>query len=207
VADDHHIVRLGIAQEIAGHDDIALVGEAVNGLEAWELTQALTPDVLLLDINMPELSGIQVIKRLNRPEVVASNNGPQILVFSSYNDRQYIWSCLAAGARGYLLKNEPPEQVVAGVRQLAQGQVVLSVAVQTTIVETIRLLTHNLSPTEMDVLRFLSQGMNDFQIARQLKITEDTVKYRLNSALRKIPFLRTRADAVTWSWINHIASE
>jgi NarL family two-component system response regulator LiaR len=206
IADDHQVVRQGLRVEIEKQEDMLLVGEAANGYEVIELAEKLRPNIIVLDVQMPGLNGIQVIRRLNR---LRKNRGwaPCILVFSAYRDKQYVWSLLAAGAKGYLLKSEPTEAVVAGIRQLAQGGVALSAAVQATLVEIISILNHELNAAEVEVLKLLAKGMTDEEIAETLHVTENTVKNRLNNTYRKVPLLRTRAEMVAWSWINQIPSE
>jgi DNA-binding NarL/FixJ family response regulator len=205
VADKHQVVREGIALEIARHSDIELVGKASDGYEVIELANYMTPDVVILDIVLPGLSGVQVIQHLLHPDGVSGRGlarPPAVLVFSAYGDRHFVWSALAAGARGYLLKNEPPSLVIEGVRALAAGEAMLSRSVQTLLVSLVPSLHRELTPRETEVLNLLARGMSDDDIAAKLNIKESTVRNHLSNAYRKVPLIRTRAEAVTWTRIN-----
>jgi DNA-binding NarL/FixJ family response regulator len=162
----------------------------------------------VLDINLRNLSGVQVAKNFNaarRQDPVRSH--PDLLVFSHYHDRQYIWSMMATGIKGYLLKQDPPEVVVSGIRTIAAGHTVLNQQVQNTLLRFIPDLYQDLSHSEINILQLLAHGLSNDEIARDLKITEGTVKTHLHNTYRKIPWVRTRAEAVTWAWINRIVSE
>jgi DNA-binding NarL/FixJ family response regulator len=210
VVDRHQIVRRGIGREIDKAADLSLVGEASDGNEAIKLANELLPDVITLDASLPRLSGVQVIRQLKsgRPKSRTPGvNAPAVLVLSAYSDKQYIWSLLASGANGYLLKDEPVSDILAAIRRIARGQAALSVAVQTTLVELIQTLSQELSATELKVLTLVAQGMTNKEIARTLAIAEGTVKIHLNNTYRKVPLIRTRAEATAWAWINRMVSE
>lgn len=207
LADMHHIARKGIRQEIANQADIWVVGETDDGYELLDLASTLKPAVVILDIKLARLSGVEVTRYLNemaRNTAQRANLAPVVLVFSAYSDKQYVWSLLAAGARGYLLKSEPLAQLVTGIRQVAAGQTVLSQSVQTNIVELIPYLNQELSDGESKVVQLLAHGLSNREIAQNLHISEGTVKSHLNNTYRKIPWIRTRAEAIAWAWINHI---
>lgn len=208
IADVHPIVRDGLRREIEQQADILIVGETDNGQEALRLAHQHRPDVIVLDIGLACLSGVQVARQVRRGKRPFSpTTPPHVLVFSSYQDKQYIWSMLAAGVRGYLLKNDPPERVVGGIRQIVAGQTVLNQQVQTTLLDVMPGLPHRLSKTETSILQLLARGQSDEEIARQLQVAEGTVRAHLHTIYRKIPWVRTRAEAVAWAWINRIVSE
>jgi DNA-binding NarL/FixJ family response regulator len=210
VADIHQVVRNGIRQEVAQHRDIVVVGDTADGYEALELARRLRPDVVVLDIKLARLDGVGVLQYLQditwkvSPSMSCS---PAALIFTAYSDKQYIWSLLAAGAKGYLLKSEPPEQLVKGIRRVATGQTILSQSVQTSMIELIPQLNQALTDSETKVLQLLAHGLSNREIARELKITEGTVKVHLNNTYRKIPWIRTRAEAIAWAWINRVVSD
>lgn len=210
LADMHHVVRDGIRQEIEKQADMVVVGETDNGYEALDLAAGLDLDVVVLDVKLAGLNGIYVTRCLNdmtRTKTKQTNPAPAVLVFSAYSDKQYVWSSLAAGARGYLLKSELIEQLPVSIRQVAAGETVLSQIVQTSMVELIPSLNQELSASEFKVIQLLAHGLSNKEIARKLHISEGTVKSHLSNTYRKIPWIRTRAEAITWAWINHITSE
>jgi DNA-binding NarL/FixJ family response regulator len=205
IVDRHQIVRQGLAREIAKTADLRVVAEASDGYEAVALARRLQPDVIVMDAYLPGLSGVQVIRQLRQQSEPPVQ--PAILVLSAYGDKQYVWSMLASGAMGYLLKDETMARIIAAIRQVAGGQAVLSAAVQTTLVETIRELNEELSAAEVKVLTLVAKGMSNKEIAGALAIAEGTVRIHLNNLYRKVPLIRTRAEATAWAWINRIVPE
>lgn len=210
VADEYAIVRRGLVQEITQQPDMRLVGEATNGPEALQMAQTVPADVLLLDTRLPGLNGVQIARQLLHPPFRADKGGgnrPQLLVFTVYRDRQYVWSLLAAGARGYLLKDEPLPVVMDAIRLLAQGHTALSLPIQTMLVELIPALNQTLSQREVAILRLLAQGKSHQEIAESLAITEKTVRNHLHNAYRKVPTVKSQAEAIAWTWINRLVVE
>jgi DNA-binding NarL/FixJ family response regulator len=209
LADRHQVVRYGIREELAKTDDMSVVGEATDGHEAIQLVRQLQPDVLILDAYLPAVSGVQVIRQLKNQFAKTKTKYshtyfPAILVLSAYSDRQYVWSLLTAGVKGYLLKTETLPTIVAGIRQVACGQSVLSTPIQTLLVDLIPKLNQELSSSELKVLALLAQGLSNKEIAQLLEISEGTVKIHLNNTYRKVPLIRSRAEAVAWARINRI---
>lgn len=209
LVDSHQIVRKGICQEIEKQLDMVVVGETGNGYQALELVKQLAVDVIILDVHLSGLDGVKLAHTLNE---LASNTAqpsltPAILIFTSYNDKQYVWSFLATGARGYLLKNEPLDCLLTGIRQVMAGQTVLSQTIQTNLVELIPSLNQELSKGELKVIQLLARGLTNQEIAQFLHISENTVKSHLNNTYRKIPWIRNRAEAISWAWINRVVSE
>ncbi|NJN54173.1 MAG: response regulator transcription factor [Anaerolineae bacterium] len=203
-------MRKGIRQEVTHHADMEVVADTADGYETLELVRQLQPDVVILDIKLARLDAVEVTRALQ--EITwqtphCPTRCTSVLVFSAYGDTQYIWSLLAAGARGYLLKNEPPEQLIEGIRCVAAKQTVLSQSVQTRMIELIPRLNQELSDSEARVLQLLAHGMSNREIANELHITEGTVKAHLNNTYRKIPWIRTRAEAIAWAWINRIVPD
>jgi DNA-binding NarL/FixJ family response regulator len=205
LADPHQIIREGLRQEINRQNDIDVLGETGDGQETIQLAQTLCPHVIVLDINLARVGGIQVVRRLNLLRQQESiNRHPHILVFSSYKDKQYIWSMLAAGVRGYLLKSDMLDTVIAGIRAVATGQTVLNQQVQSTLLRYIPELHQDLSQTELSVIKLVAKGLSDEEIADQLKITQNTVQSHIYNTYRKIPWVRSRAEAAAWARINRV---
>ncbi len=199
VADDHPIIRSGIKNELLRYPDIKVLGEAADGNEALYQVEALQPDVLLLDINMPGLKAIQVVRQLR-----ALPAPPQILILTAYGDVELVMALLKAGAKGYLLKDDDPSAIIAGVRTVAQGETYLSRVVATSVVEYLvkgetKRLGPELSPREMEVLQLVAQGWGNAQIAQTLDISEGTVKNHVTSLYNKVG-VRSRAELVVWAW-------
>ncbi|MCB0005667.1 MAG: response regulator transcription factor [Anaerolineales bacterium] len=209
LADDHHVVRSGIRSELERHPDMAVVGEARDGQEALSLTIRHQPDVLLLDISMPGLRGMEVAERLSQmepPKPLRRIWPPAILVLSAYCDSEYVYSLFAAGAKGYLLKDEAPERIVAAIRDVVKGLPALSLPVQQILLTRTTQVEHSLSEREVEVLRLMAKGFTNDQVAEELVIAKGTVKNHVTNIYRKLPNVRTRAEAVAWAWQNNLVS-
>ncbi len=196
IADDHPVVRSGIRNELTRHADIEIVGEAVDGDEALRLAQTLQPDVLLLDINMPGLKAVEVMRQLKRLPAP-----PRILVLSAYGDEENVLGMLQAGATGYLLKDEDPAAIVEGVRAVAQGRPWLSAAVVDVMrrgLEGEKGARRTLTEQELEILQLLAEGKTDREVSQKLGVAERTVRYRLRSIYDKLG-VNTRLEAVTWA--------
>ena len=210
LADDHHVVRSGIRRELERHADIIVVGEAKNGTEAISLARTYRPDVLLLDITMPDMSGVEVARKLYTMAAPAGDGvavwPPAILVLSAYADKEYVYGMFAVGAKGYLLKDELPRRIVAGVREVASGLPALSLIVQQALLTRPTAMDVNLSSREIEVLQLMAKGYANEEIADKLVIANGTVKNHVTNIYRKIPNVRTRAEAVAWAWENRIVT-
>lgn len=213
LADDHHIVRSGIRGELERHKDIEVVGEAATGFEALQLAQRLCPDVLIQDINMPELSGTEVTQQLNEIPAPTTGEGqpvrpwpPHILILSAYCEQEYVYNLFAAGAKGYLLKDEAPHRIVAAIRQVMRGEPALSLPVQKMLLTRSGPPDHALSPRELEVLRLIAHGNTNEEIAEELVIAVGTVKNHVTNIYRKLPNVHTRSEAVAWAWENRVVS-
>ncbi|MDJ0323445.1 response regulator transcription factor [Cryobacterium sp. PH31-AA6] len=192
VADDHPIVRGGIALLLGAADDIVVVGEAADGEEAVTLAAALRPDVVLMDLRMPRVDGVEATQR-----ILAAHDATRVLILTTYESDDQILGAIAAGASGYLLKAAPQAEIIEGVRAVAGGQTVLAPTIAARLVHRVRADTApspRLSARELDVLRLVSAGQSNPQIGRSLFISEATVKTHLLHTFEKLAVSdRTRA--------------
>lgn len=212
LADDHHVVRSGIRGELEKHVDIEIVSEASTGAEALTLAQQYQPDVIVLDINMPGYQGVEVTEKLN--ELGKNKNEldpalpfpPHVLILSAYCEQEYVYSLFAAGAKGYLLKDEHPERIVLGIRQVMRGEPALSMPVQKLLLTRRHTEHHELSLRELEVLRLMAKGYTNEEVADELVIAVGTVKNHVTNIYRKLPNVRTRSEAVAWAWENRLVT-
>jgi len=193
LVDDHDVVRKGIRNLLRKAADIVVIGEASNGHDAIKLVNQLRPDVLLLDIEMPGMSGVDVVRKLD--EAGMSTN---VLVLSAYDDQEYILEMLGSGAAGYLLKEETPEYILDAVRGVAGGQkgwVSAQVAKKLERTQMVRRQEATLTFREIDMLRLVSSGKTDAEIAVDLGLTEKSVEQMFKFLLAKLA-VRSREEAV-----------
>lgn len=202
LADDHPIVRNGIRRLLEIEGTVEIVGEAANGIEAMQLVEQLNPDVLVLDMEMPGMSGIEVTGRLRD-----AGSSVRILVLSAYDDDLYIFSALESGAMGYLTKEEALTRIGEAVCGVALGEEGWFSREVTAKVMMRRPLgrqaaarhTGTLSSREMDVVMLLAQGLMNHAIATRLNISDATVKNHVIAIYDKLN-VHTRAEAVAWAW-------
>lgn len=187
LADDHPAVREGLAMLLNRSRGIRVVAQASNGREAVAQFQAHRPDVVLLDLRMPEVDGIQAMTaiRLNHP-------GACIVVFTSYDDEEDVYRAFAHGARGYLLKESPFEEIVACIKRVAAGMPWIPAKISVKLAN--RLSRNELSPRERDVLSYVAVGKSNKEIAAALSIAESTVKAHVDHILKKLD-VRGRTEA------------
>ncbi len=202
LADDHSLVRSGLEQLLKGDAEIEVVGMAADGAQAVELTLANRPDVVLMDLQMPVLDGVEATRK-----IVEADDSVQVVVLTSFSDTERIVAALDAGAVGYLLKDTGPEDLLNGVRAAARGESPLhpKAARQVLTARTRRTSpTVDLTPREFEVLGLVRQGLANKQIARRLGISERTVKAHLTSTFQRIGVL-DRTQAALWAERNGIS--
>jgi DNA-binding NarL/FixJ family response regulator len=183
LADDHAVVRQGLRTFLDLQDDIEVVAEAADGREAVEATERLDPDVVLLDLVMPNLDGLGALKSLRDARA-------RIIVLTSFGDDDKLFAALRGGAAGYLLKDVQPTELVRAIRSAHAGESPLSPAVATRIVEEVAQGATNahddLTPRELDVLMLIARGRSNKVIARELGVAEKTVKTHVSHILAKL---------------------
>ena len=191
IADDHHLVRQGLAQLLAAEPDIRVVAQAADGEEAVEKAKLYRPDVVLMDIHMPRLDGIEATRRIAEryPEV-------SVVMLTMYGDEGHLFEAIKAGARGYVLKSAKPEQLLKTLRAVHRGEAWLDPALAHKMLEEFRRLSQPraepradlvyLTPREREILELLAQGASNHEIAKRLGISEKTVRNRLSLIFRKL---------------------
>ena len=195
VVDDHKVVRSGLEQLLATTDDIELVGTASNGFEAIAAVERLHPDVVLMDLSMPELDGIDATRRIS-----AEHPASRVLVLTSFSDQSRILEALSAGADGYLLKHAEPDDIADGIRAVHAGGSPLDPKAARALVESRRSGrdTPQLTDREREVLLLVRDGLANKQIARRLGIAERTVKAHLTSVFQRLG-VADRTQAALWA--------
>ena len=198
LADDHPVVRDGLRAILETQPDFAVIGEAGDGAETVKQTKALRPDVLLLDLEMPEMDGVEALRQVRQ---VAPDT--RVLVFTAYDSDERILAAVQAGAQGYLLKGVPRDQVFDAIRVVHGGGSLLQPAVASKLLKQVQSGTDRvagrpdaLTPREIEVLHLLAQGQANKQIAARLGISERTVKFHVIAIFRKLD-ATNRTEAVT----------
>ena len=187
IADDHHVVRRGLLFFLKTQKDIEVVGEAKNGLEAVQLVENLKPDVVLMDLVMPELDGIQATKQIK-----SKWQDVKVLMLTSFSDKDHILPALEAGASGYQLKDIEPDELVDSIRQIMRGENTIHPHANTKLEEGLREEENKphsknpLTPREQDVLAELTKGKSNREIASSLYVTEKTVKTHISNIFHKL---------------------
>jgi DNA-binding NarL/FixJ family response regulator len=197
LVDDHQMVRTGIATLLAATDEIVVVGQAGDGAAAVAAAAETLPDVVLMDLSMPVLDGVEATRRIleSQPDV-------RVVVLTSFSDRDRVSDALAAGAIGYLLKDCDPADLLAAVRSAAAGHVPLDPRVARVLLPTGQSRPEDaMSPREVEVLRLVAQGLANKQIGRRLGITERTVKAHLGRVFRALG-VTDRTSAALWAHDN-----
>ena len=202
VADDQSMVRAGFRMLLAGEDDIEVVAEASNGLEAVDKAARFRPSVVLMDVRMPELDGLQATRR-----ILAADDTPRILILTTFDLDEYVFEGLKAGASGFVLKDDSPEQLLAAIRTVAAGEALLSPTITKRVIEKFVHISRpappkefdELSERERDVFRMLARGLSNAEIGSELHISETTVKTHVTHILQKLN-LRDRVQAVVLAY-------
>jgi DNA-binding NarL/FixJ family response regulator len=202
VADDQSMVRAGFRMLLAGEADIEVVAEASNGLEAIDKAARFHPTVVLMDIRMPELDGLEATRR-----ILAADNGTRILILTTFDLDEYVYEALAAGASGFVLKDDPPEQLLTAIRTVAAGEALLSPTITKRVIKQFTRVPRpappkefdDLTEREVDVFRLLARGQSNAEIGRELYISETTVKTHITHILQKLN-LRDRVQAVVLAY-------
>ena len=197
IVDDHPVVREGIGSMLKKEPDFKMVGEASNGLEAIEKARELSPDVVLMDLRMPEMDGVEAISRIKaeKPEV-------KFIILTTYSDDEYIFKGIAAGARAYLLKDAPRDELFKAIRMVSRGESLIQPVVASRVLDKLAELSRKtpaadtLSDREIEVLRLMAGGHSNKDIADHLSITQSTVKTHITSIFQKLN-VTTRTEAVT----------
>jgi DNA-binding NarL/FixJ family response regulator len=202
VADDQSMVRAGFRMLLAGEEGIDVVAEASNGLEAIEKAARFDPNVVLMDIRMPELDGLEATKR-----ILAQHPAARVLILTTFDLDEYVYEALRAGASGFVLKDESPEQLIAAIRTVAAGDALLSPTVTRRVIEKFAAMPRptppreieELSERELDVFKLMARGLSNAEIGEQLFIGETTVKTHVTHILAKLG-LRDRVQAVVLAY-------
>jgi DNA-binding NarL/FixJ family response regulator len=205
IADDHHVVRRGLAFFLRTQKDIEIVGEAANGIEAVDLARQLKPDLVLMDLVMPEMDGIEATKRIKSemPEI-------KIMMLTSFSDQDHVIPALEAGASGYQLKDIQPDDLISSIRKIINGENQLHPKATSHLLAQLshkgkeeRNLLAELTKREVDVLGEIAKGKSNKEIATSLFITEKTVKTHVSNLLSKLE-LADRTQAALFAVKNHL---
>ncbi len=205
IVDDQELVRTGFRMILEAEQDIEVVGEAADGVEAIEEARRLTPDVVLMDVRMPELDGIEATRRL------LSNGATEtkVVMLTTFDMDEYVYDALQAGASGFLLKDVPPEHLIDGIRSVASGDALLAPSITRRLIEEFvrsgRTRTAppaglaELTARELEVLQLMARGLSNAEIAKKLFVSDTTVKTHVAHVLMKLS-LRDRVQAVVLAY-------
>ena len=202
VVDDQAMVRAGLRMLLSSEPDIEVVAEAGHGLEAIAQASRHHPDVILMDLRMPELDGLEATRR-----ILAADPDARVLVLTTFNLDDYVYESLRAGASGFVLKDEPPEQLIAAVRTVAAGEALLSPSVTRSVIAHFTRQQRQPPPAalatltarETDVFRLIAAGLSNAEIGRELFISDTTVKTHVTRLLQKLD-VRDRAQAIVLAY-------
>lgn len=206
IVDDHPLLRTGVLQLIALEEELEAVGEAANGEQAIGLAKELDPDLILLDLNMKGMNGIETLVALRDAEVTA-----RIVMFTVSDNQEDVVAALQSGADGYLLKDMEPDDLIYNIKQAAHGQLVLSqeltellaLAIQSKSKRDNKPDAKSMTKRERQILKLISAGMTNKHIARKLDITEGTVKVHIKHLFKKLE-LKSRVEAAIWAMENKL---
>ena len=198
VADDQSMVRAGFRMLLSREEDIEVVAEASNGLEAVEQAARFRPSVVLMDIRMPELDGLEATRR-----IIAADDDARVLILTTFDLDEYVYEALRAGASGFVLKDDPPEQLLAAIRIVAGGEALLSPAITKRVIKQFARIPQpappeqlgELTERELDVFRLIARGRSNAEIGQELYISDTTVTTHITHILQKLD-LRDRVQPV-----------
>jgi DNA-binding NarL/FixJ family response regulator len=202
VADDQSMVRAGFRMLLGGEEDMEVVAEASNGLEAVDKAGRFHPGIILMDIRMPELDGLEATRR-----ILATDPDTRILILTTFDLDEYVFEALRVGASGFVLKDDSPEQLIAAVRTVAAGEALLSPAITKRVIQKFAGMQRPAAPKELeelsererDVFRLMTNGLSNAEIGKELYISETTVKTHVTHILQKLN-LRDRVQAVVLAY-------
>lgn len=207
IADDHVLIREGIKQILELEDDIVVIGQAGNGEEAFDMAMKLNPDIVLLDINMPKLNGIETLRKFKDMGVKS-----KVIILTIHEDKEYILKTLKLGANGYMLKDSNADSLVKGIRDVARGEKYIQPSVAELVSKTSNCdeylnigidKINSLTKREYEVLILIAEGLNNKDIADRLYISEKTVKNHVSNIFRKLD-LNDRVQAAIFAYKNNI---
>jgi len=196
IADDHPVVREGLSSILGFEDDIEIVGEAADGEEAVQKFIELKPQLVLIDIQMPRMKGVQAIQKIKE-----INPAVNIIILTVYDIEDYVYEGIKAGARGYLLKDTSPDKLVEAIRKVNRGESLIEPMLATKVLDKFSELakkekpSHRLTPRELQILRLLADGKSNKELAAELFISEKTVKTHITHIFEKLN-VRDRTEAV-----------
>ena len=212
IADDQALVRAGFRMVLEAEGDLEVVGEAGDGAEAVAVARDQRPDVILMDVRMPNVDGLEATRRLLAGY---EDDGPRVLILTTFDLDEYVYEALKAGASGFLLKDAPPEDLVEAIRVVARGDALLAQAIMRRVIEEyVRTAPPAVEPSsprldeltarELEILRFVARGLSNAEIAKEAFVSETTVKTHVAHILMKLQ-LRDRVQAVVFAYENGVA--
>ncbi|GGE18302.1 DNA-binding response regulator [Marinithermofilum abyssi] len=201
LVDDHAVLRDGLSNIISLEEDMEVVGQANSGAEALQMIEELEPHVVLMDINMPGMSGVEAIRRIR-----AKNTQIAVLVLTMYDRDEYLYESIRAGATGYLLKDAPSSDVIEAIRSASRGESTLHPVMARKLLDNLsgekktdrRGNDDSLTPRELDVLQLMVKGLSNKEIAEQLFISDKTVKIHVSNILKKLG-VKSRSQAIIYA--------
>jgi DNA-binding NarL/FixJ family response regulator len=205
IVDDQALVRAGFRMILDAEPEIDVIGEAADGIAGLEAARSLRPDVVLMDIRMPELDGLEATRRLT-----SGGEGPRVLILTTFDLDEYVYEALRSGASGFLLKDTPPEQLVQAITVVAEGEALLAPSITKRLIEEFVRTggakqtepppgIQELTSRELEVLRLIARGFSNAEIAKELFVSETTVKTHVARVLMKL-HLRDRVQAVVLAY-------
>jgi DNA-binding NarL/FixJ family response regulator len=212
IVDDQSLVRTGFRMILEGEEDVEVVGEAADGAEALAAAEELAPDVVLMDVRMPNVDGLEATRRL----LDGKEQGPRVLILTTFDLDEYVYEALRVGASGFLLKDTPPEQLVEAIRVVSNGDALLAPTITRRVIEEfVRRPPYSvrapapeleaLTTRELEMLRYVARGLSNAEIAKEAYVSETTVKTHIAHILMKL-HLRDRVQAVVFAYENGVVA-